>query len=80
MEKSLSKFNIPQKGENILLKVHKIQGAHFQCVNNHYAQFEKRNEYCLSYRLHKLGTPYGFRMEKMSKFNTCQKSDFVVSN
>ena len=27
----------------------------------------------MEYRLHKLGTPYAFQMEKMSKFNTQQK-------
>ena len=31
------------------------------------------NEYCMSYRLHKLGTPEAFQMKKVSKFNTPQK-------
>ena len=37
----MSKFNIRQKSEKKIKKnVHKIKGAHFQCVNNHYAKFE----------------------------------------
>ena len=43
--------------------VHKIEGAHLQYVNNHYAQFEyKRNENFCSYRLHKLGIPKVLQM------------------
>ena len=51
--------------------MHKIEGAHLQCVNNHYAKFE----YNSSFRLHKLGTPLAFLMEKMSKIKTCQKNE-----
>ena len=39
MEK-MSKFNNRKKCENIYQNVHKIGGAHLQCVNNHYAKFE----------------------------------------
>ena len=38
MEK-MSKFNTRKK-RKYLLKVHKMVGAHLQCVNNHYAKFE----------------------------------------
>ena len=34
-----SKFNIP-KNNKVLINVHKIRDAHFQCMNNHYAKFE----------------------------------------
>ena len=45
--------------------MHKIRGAHLQCVNNHYAKFEyKRNENYLSYRLHKPDTPMHFGRKK----------------
>ena len=38
--------------------MHKIEGAHLQYVNKHYAKFElKRMKNFGSYRLHKLGTP-----------------------
>ena len=30
----------PSKMEKYLLNVHKMGGAHLQCVNNHYAKFE----------------------------------------
>ena len=30
----------PVKMSKCLSYVHKIEGAHFQCVNNHYAKFE----------------------------------------
>ena len=35
----MSKFNSP-KIRKYLLNVHKMGGAHHQCVNNHYAKFE----------------------------------------
>ena len=35
----MSKFKTP-KNEKKSLNVHKIGGAHLQCVNNHYAKFE----------------------------------------
>ena len=53
--------------------MHKIGGAHFQCVNNHYAKFEYKG--LNTVRVYKLGTPLAFLMEKMSKFNTRQKSE-----
>ena len=34
----------------------------------------------MSYRLHKPDTPYVFRMEKMSKFNTCKKCENIYQN
>ena len=37
--------------------MHKTEGAHLQCVNNHYTKFIASHEYFWSYRLHKLGTP-----------------------
>ena len=52
----MSRFNTRQKWEKTMKQSYKIGGAHIQSVNNHYAKFE-RNEYCWSYRLHKLGTP-----------------------
>ena len=39
-----------QTNNTILSNVHKIGGAHLQCVNNHYAKFEYKlfgNENCL---------------------------------
>ena len=30
----------PVKMGKIFIKVHKMEGAHLQCVNNHYAKFE----------------------------------------
>ena len=30
----------PSKIEKYLLNVHKMEGAHLQCVNNHHAKFE----------------------------------------
>ena len=36
----MSKFNTPQKIRKFLSNVHKIEDAHFQCVDNHYAKFE----------------------------------------
>ena len=47
--------------------MHKIGGAHLQCVNNHYAKFEYKDiktVNCWSYRLHKLGTPKHFGWKK----------------
>ena len=35
----MSKFNTSKKNNN-RSNVHKIGGAHLQCVNNHYAKFE----------------------------------------
>ena len=35
----MSMFNT-RKIVEILLNVHKIEGAHFQCVYNHYVKFE----------------------------------------
>ena len=32
----MSRFNKKEK----IMNVHKIEGAHLQCVNNHYAKFE----------------------------------------
>ena len=38
--------------------VHKIRGAHLQCMDNHLAKFEYKGMKTVgSYRLHKLGTP-----------------------
>ena len=39
MDGKTSKFNTRQKME-IIMNVHKIVGAHLQCMNNHYANFE----------------------------------------
>ena len=36
----LSKLNTRKKIRKYLSNVHKIGGAHHQCVNNHYAKFE----------------------------------------
>ena len=36
----MSKFNNPKNIIKYRSNVHKIEGAHFQCVNNHYAKFE----------------------------------------
>ena len=33
-------FNTLKYNNKILSNVHKIEGAHLQCVNNHYAKFE----------------------------------------
>ena len=35
----MSTFNTPPEMKKILM-VHKIGGAHHQCVNNHYTKFE----------------------------------------
>ena len=35
----MSKFNT-RKNEKAVSNVHKMVGAHLQCVNNHYAKFE----------------------------------------
>ena len=43
-------FNIPQK-RKYLLNVHKINGAHFICMNNRYAKFEYK-------RLKSVGVTY----------------------
>ena len=37
----MSKFNSP-KIRKYLLNVHKMEGAHHQCVNNQYAKFENK--------------------------------------
>ena len=56
--------------------MHQIGGAHLKCVNNHYAKFEYKGMNTVGVkRLHKLGTPLAFQMEKMSKFNTPQKCE-----
>ena len=34
------KVQNPSKMRKYLSNVHKVGGAHFQCVNNHYAKFE----------------------------------------
>ena len=53
---------------------HKIEGAHLQCVNNHYAKFEYEGmKTIVSYRLHKPDPLYALPMKKMSKFNTRKK-------
>ena len=55
----------PVEIRKYLSSVHKKQGAHVQCMNNQYAKFEyNRNENYLSYRLHKLDTPYAFWVGK----------------
>ena len=36
----MSKFNTPKNIIKILSNVHKIEGAHLQCVNNHQPAFE----------------------------------------
>ena len=36
----MSRFNTHQKCEKTMKQSHKIEGAHLQCVNNHYAKFE----------------------------------------
>ena len=54
--------------------MHKIGGAHLQCVNNHYAKFEYKGLNTVGVStLHELGTPLAFMMEKMFKFNTRKK-------
>ena len=65
-----------KKVKKKLRNVHKIEGAHLQCVNNHYAKFEYEglNTVRVS-ELYKLGTPLEFWIEKMSKFNMHQKSE-----
>ena len=40
--KKCLKFNIRQKWKRYLSNVHKMEGAHLQCVNNHYAEFENK--------------------------------------
>ena len=35
----MSKFNTHQKRENKMKQFHKLEGAHLQCVNNHYTKF-----------------------------------------
>ena len=45
------------KTRKYLLNVHKMGGAHHQCVNNHYAKFEYKGMNTVgSNRLHKQGT------------------------
>ena len=56
-----------------LSNVHKIGGAHLQCVNNHYAKFEYKGMKTLGVLDYTTRHPYAFRMEKMSKFNTHKK-------
>ena len=61
--------------------MHKIRGAHLQCVNNHFAKFEYKGMKTIgSYRLHKPDTPYAFGMEKISKVNTPKKLRKYLSN
>ena len=50
-----------------LLNVHKIGGAHLQCVNNHYAKYEYKGMNTVGVTDYTNLTP--FRTEKMSKFN-----------
>ena len=60
------------------MNVHTIRGAHLQCMEQSLCKDKiKRNEICVSYRLHKPGTPYAFRMEKMSKFNTLKNEKYL---
>ena len=37
------KFNIHQKLKRYLSNMHKMEGAHLQCVNNHHAKFENKD-------------------------------------
>ena len=53
MEKCLSSTPLNEK---IFINVHKIEGAHPQCMNNHYAKFKYKGIKTLCYRLHNLGT------------------------
>ena len=50
--------------------MHKIRGAHLQCVNKHYAKFEYKGMNTLGVSDY---TNSAFWMEKMSKLNTAQK-------
>ena len=51
-----------------LSNVHKMEGAHLQCMNNHQAKFEyKEMKTFESYRLHKLGTPKVLRTDGRTK-------------
>ena len=68
-----SQFNT-HKNKKKISNVHKIDGTHFQCVNNHYAKFKN----CWSYRLHKPDTPYAFRIAKLSKINTFKKLESII--
>ena len=38
--KKMSRFKTPKNEKKYSWNVHKIEGAHLQCVNNHYAKFE----------------------------------------
>ena len=61
---------IMSKFKNILSNVHKIQGAHVQCVNNHNGKFEykgMKTAWVTDYTIQAL---ISFWMEKMSKFNS----------
>ena len=70
----MSKFNSPIKKRKYLLNVHRMGGAHHQCVNNHYAKFEYKvkNTVGVTDYTNK-APPKHLRRKKMSKFNACQK-------
>ena len=46
----------PSKIKKYRLNVHKMVGAHLQCVNIHYVKFEYKGMNTFQNRLHKLGT------------------------
>ena len=59
--------------------MYKIDGAHLQCVNNHYAKFEYKKMKTVGVTDYANQThPYAFRMEKMSKFNTCKNKKIFI--
>ena len=58
----------PVKNEKIS-NVHKMGGAHLQCINNYYGKFEYKGMKTWSYRLHKLGTPKVLQTDRWTEWN-----------
>ena len=51
-----------------------MEGAHVQCVNNHYAKFEYKEMKTVGYTDYtNQDTPLAFGIDKMSKFNSPKK-------
>ena len=60
-----------------LTNVHKIGGAHLQCMINHYGKFEYKGINLVVVTDHTNQTPFAFRMGKTSKSNTIKNVKYL---
>ena len=63
----------PIKNEKKMKHLHKMGGAHLQCVKNHYAKFELNIKELLELQVTQTRHPLSILDAKMSKLNIPQK-------